>query len=677
MGISNSKKDFTYAVPVNEDQKTLGETIVFRNEHSIGVDLFSKYSRFDLQTSLKPRFDDFPNEKAFARRKVDPATKTVTSEIEWFTNGQIRFKYEAIGSGLIELNMVPKISEWNNMTFNFVGVYSKNNLEYVMLDLACIFYAFTIVPIYDTLGEEATLFAFDQTKMSTCFLTFNHLSNILKLKEETKRFEFLKFLVIMDPLNITEDLTAKTESLGIRLITIDQLMEAGMKNPKPYRKVTSDTVYAFSYTSGTTGEPKGAMISHSNMGSTCAAIDHVVKPRPKEVYLSYLPLAHIMERVLLAYAMSRNYTVCMFNGDVLKLKEDLALFKPHLFASVPRLYNKFYDAIQAQFAQKSGLVKCLINKGVASKLNYLQNGVHYQHSIYDRLVFNKVKNVLGGNVRMAVTGSAPITGEVLDFLKIAFCCPILEAYGQTEGTALEFVTHENDPATGHVGGPAITVEFKLVDIPEMNYTSNDVDANGNPTPRGEIWVRGPGIISGYYKAEEKNLETFTKDGWMKSGDVGMLVYPEKRLRIIDRKKNIFKLAQGEYIAPEKLENIYRLAHPSISGCYVYGDSLKSCLVAVLNVEKPALEKLAAEIGVQDEPGTPLCNNPKVKEKYIEMMNDLAKKKKLNPLERVKDLIIETKTFQELGLLTEAMKIKRLDIRKHYQTNLDELYKKLI
>ena len=242
MGISNSKKSFTYAVPVNEGQKTIGETIVYRNEHSIGVDLNSKYSQSDLQTLLKPRFDDFPNDKTFAKRKVDPATKTVTNEIEWFTNSQIRFKFEAIGSGLIEMNLVPKISEWNNMTFNFVGVYSKNNLEYVMLDLACIFYGFTIVPIYDTLGEEATLFAFDQTKMSTCFLTFNHVSNILKLKEETKGFEFLKYLVIMDTLNIIEDLTAKADRLGIRLLTIEQVMEAGTKNPKPYRKVTSETI---------------------------------------------------------------------------------------------------------------------------------------------------------------------------------------------------------------------------------------------------------------------------------------------------------------------------------------------------------------------------------------------------------------------------------------------------
>ena len=677
MGICSSKKTFTYAVPVSENPESSGETVIYRNADSIGIDLYKKYGGHDLQQLISPRFENNPNAQGFVRRRLNPATKAVTEELEYFTNDAIRQKYEALGSGLLEMNLVPKISEWHNMSFNFIGVYSKNNLEYIILDLSCIFYGFTIVPIYDTLGEEATLFAFNQTRMSTCFLTANHVPNILKLKSEKKSFEYLRYLIVMDSINYTSDLASKAEAAGIKLLTIDEVYEVGSKNKKPYTKVSTDTIYAFSYTSGTTGEPKGAMISHGNMASTIAAANKVMQPRPNEGYLSYLPLAHIMERVIIAFCLTFNVRICIYNGDVLRLKEDLALYKPEIFASVPRLFNKFYDVIKSQFDAKTGLVKTLINRATASKLNYLHSGTCYTHSIYDRLVFNKVKAVLGGNVRVAVTGSAPIAPEVIDFLKIAFCCPILEAYGQTEGTALEFNTNEFDSETGHVGGPAVSTEFKLVDIPEMNYTSKDVDAQGLQNPRGEIWVRGPGVIPGYYKADDKNAETFTPDGWLKSGDVGMLVYPQMRLKIIDRKKNIFKLAQGEYIAPEKLENIYKLAHPSIAGVYVYGDSLKSCLIGIINVEKTALEKFAEELAVTAEPGTPLEKNQKIKDKYIELMNELAKQKKLNPLERLKDILIETKTFQELGLLTEAMKIKRIDIRQYYQSDLDLLYKKLI
>ena len=238
------------------------------------------------------------------------------------------------------------------------------------------------------------------------------------------------------------------------------------------------------------------------------------------------------------------------------------------------------------------------------------------------------------------------------------------------------ITNQHDPDAGHVGGPAIIAEYKLVDIPELNYTSKDKDAQGNPTPRGEIWVRGPGVIPGYYKGDQQNEETFTKDGWLKSGDVGMIFSDKSRMKIIDRKKNIFKLSQGEYIAPEKLENSYRLAHLSISAIYVYGDSFKSCLVGILNVERPALEKFANEFNIPRDEGR-LEDNKELKKRYIELIDAIAKAKKFTSLEKLKDIYIETKTFQELGLLTEAMKIKRVDIRKYYQNVLDDMYKNLV
>lgn len=191
-----------------------------------------------------------------------------------------------------------------------------------------------------------------------------------------------------------------------------------------------------------------------------------------------------------------------------------------------------------------------------------------------------------------LTGSAPISPQVLDHLKVLFQCPIIEAYGQTEGTGLEFTTRADDPTSSHVGGPVPQNEFKLVDVPELDYFSTDKDSNGEPCPRGEIWIRGPNVIPGYYLMDEKNKETFTEDGWMRSGDIAKLLLPEGKLMIIDRKKNIFKLSQGEYIAPEKLENAYLNASPAIADIFVYGDSLKSCLVGVLMVDPAELKKIA-------------------------------------------------------------------------------------
>jgi len=157
--------------------------------------------------------------------------------------------------------------------------------------------------------------------------------------------------------------------------------------------------------------------------------------------------------------------------------------------------------------------------------------------------------LIGGNVRIMVTGSAPINPDVLSFLKVCFCSPIHEGYGQTESSAASCLTSAFDPEAGHVGGPLSCIRIRLRDIPEMQYLSTD------PNPRGEICYQGNSIFHGYFKNEEKTKEALSEDRWLASGDVGM-VFPNGSIKIIDRAKNIFKLAQGEYIAPEKLENVY-------------------------------------------------------------------------------------------------------------------------
>lgn len=164
------------------------------------------------------------------------------------------------------------------------------------------------------------------------------------------------------------------------------------------------------------------------------------------------------------------------------------------------------------------------------------------------MIFNKVKDILGGRVRIMITGSAPIAAEVLEFLKVSFCCNICEGYGMTESCAGSAITFPTDPETGHVGGPLQCCKFKLRDIPEMGYLHT------NDPPKGEVCMWGPSITKGYFKNPEKTAEAFHGE-WLLTGDVGM-VLPNGAIKIVDRAKNIFKLSQGEYIAPEKLENIY-------------------------------------------------------------------------------------------------------------------------
>lgn len=257
-----------------------------------------------------------------------------------------------------------------------------------------------------------------------------------------------------------------------------------------------------------------------------------------------------------------------YAGNTLKLTEDIGLLAPTLFPSVPRLYNKIYGKIKDGMNAATGIKAWLVKKAVNSKMTDLKNGKGFKHAFYDKIVFKKMKALLGGKIRLMITGSAPIAGDVLDFLKICFSAPICEGYGMTETCAGSVITFSNDPMTGIVGGPLQNVKIKLRDIPEMNYFSEGTDSD--PTPKGEVMIWGPSIMSGYFKNPEKTAESFL-DGWLLSGDVGC-VFPNGAIKIIDRAKNIFKLSQGEYIAPEKLENVY-VKSQFVAQIWIHGDSL--------------------------------------------------------------------------------------------------------
>lgn len=192
-------------------------------------------------------------------------------------------------------------------------------------------------------------------------------------------------------------------------------------------------------------------------------------------------------------------------------------------------------------------------------------------------MFKDIRNLTGGQVRIMITGSAPIAGEILTFLKAVFGCPLLEGFGQTETSAPASLTFAEDPTAGHVGGPINCVKFRLKDIPEMSYFATDEN------PRGELCVKGPSVFKSYFKSPEKTKEVFDEDGWLRTGDVAM-VLPSGAIKIIDRAKNIFKLSQGEYIAPEKLENMY-IQSPFIQQIFVHGDSFQSYIVAIAVAEQ--------------------------------------------------------------------------------------------
>jgi len=267
-----------------------------------------------------------------------------------------------------------------------------------------------------------------------------------------------------------------------------------------------------------------------------------------------------------------------------------------------------------------------------------------------------------------VSASAPIDKDVLDFLKICFCCQISEAYGLTESSGAATTTSVDDKLTGHVGGPVEAVKIRLKDLPEMRYLSTD-----KPYPRGEICMLGPCIFHGYYKRPDKTAECFDAEGWFQTGDVGM-IYPNGSIKIIDRSKHIFKLSQGEYIAPEKIEQVLTLSQ-MIAQCFIYGDSLKNSTVCIVVPEEAWVRKWAETRGL---PATQslqdLCQNGELRQVIANEMQRLAVEKKLSSLERPREFTLWHELCSvENNLLTSTFKMKRAVAKDHFMPQITAMY----
>jgi len=396
---------------------------------------------------------------------------------------------------------------------------------------------------------------------------------------------------------------------------------------------------------------------------------------PTDSHISFLPLAHMFERIAQANNYANGVAVGFSRGNPLLLVPDIQELKPTVFVGVPRLYNRLYDKINAGINTSGSVKKLLFQTAYNAKKGNLVDHGSVDHRVWDKVVFAKIRAQLGGRVRLFVTGSAPIAVPVLQFLRICFSCNVVEGYGQTEASAACSLTNRQDVnASGHVGSPLACNEIKLVDVPEMNYRSTDT-VKGVPYPRGEVWVRGANVFSGYYKDPANTTEALTQDNWLRTGDIGLWT-PENNLKIIDRKKNIFKLSQGEYIAPEKIENVY-VGNRFIAQIFVYGDSLQSTLVAIVVPDEEELKTWAKQNKIEFSDFKSLVNHHAVEPMLSSEMQATGVKGQLRGFEHVKAIHVTHELFSiENGILTPTMKLKRNEAKKRYQSEIDTLYKKI-
>ncbi|XP_036052448.1 long-chain-fatty-acid--CoA ligase 6 isoform X4 [Onychomys torridus] len=575
---------------------------------------------------------------------------------QWLSYQEVANRAEFLGSGLLQHDC--KVG-----TEQFIGVFAQNRPEWIIAELACYTYSMVVVPLYDTLGPGAIRYIINTADICTVIVDKPQKAILLLEHVERKETPGLKLIILMEPFD--DALKERGQKCGVNIKSMQAIEDCGQENHKAPVPPRPDDLSIVCFTSGTTGNPKGAMLTHGNVVADFSGFlkvtEKVIFPRQDDVLISFLPLAHMFERVIQSVVYCHGGRVGFFQGDIRLLSDDMKALRPTIFPVVPRLLNRMYDKIFHQ--ADTSLKRWLLEFAARRKQAEVRSGVIRNNSIWDELFFSKIQASLGGHVRMIVTGAAPASPTVLGFLRAALGCQVYEGYGQTECTAGCTFTTPGDWTSGHVGAPLPCNHIKLVDAEELNYWTSKGE--------GEICVKGPNVFKGYLKDEDRTKEALDSDGWLHTGDIGKWL-PEGTLKIIDRKKHIFKLAQGEYVAPEKIENIYIRSEP-VAQIYVHGDSLKAFLVGIIVPDPEVMPSWAHKKGIR---GTyqELCTNQELKKAILDDMVELGKKSGLHSFEQVKAIYIHCDMFSvQNGLLTPTLKAKRPELREYFKKQIEELY----
>ncbi|KAJ4716431.1 Long chain acyl-CoA synthetase [Melia azedarach] len=548
------------------------------------------------------------------------------------------------------------------------GIYGSNCPEWIIAMEACNSQAITYVPLYDTLGANAVEFIINHAEVSVAFVQENKLPAILSCLPRCS--SCLKTIVSFA--NVSSTQKEEAQELRVSCFSWEEFLRLGSLDCElpPKRKTDICTIM---YTSGTTGEPKGVVLTNQAIMAEVLSIDQLFVLTGKvcsgeDTYFSFLPLAHVYDQIMETHCIYKGCSIGFWRGDVRYLMEDIQELKPTMFSGVPRVYDRMYTGISSKISSGSALSKKLFECAYNYKLGYMKMGLPQDKAAprLDSIIFSKIRQAFGGRLQVMLSGAAPLPSHVEEFFRVTSGAPLTQGYGLTESCGGCFTSLANVfPMMGTVGVPITTIEARLESVPEMGY-----DALSS-VPRGEILLRGNTLFSGYYKRPDLTEEVIV-DGWFHTGDIGEW-QTDGAMKIIDRKKNIFKLSQGEYVAVESIENIY-LQCPLIASIWVYGNSFESFLVAVVVPDRKALEDRAVNNLHEAVDFKSLCENPKAKKYILDALNSTAQKHKLRGFEMLKAVHLEPTPFDmERDLITPTFKLKRPQLLKYYKDQIDQLY----
>lgn len=598
-----------------------------------------------------------PRNKCLGYRPWNPNTKTWENKFVWSTYAEVAERRKNYGAGIVEIHQRIGVKEDKYA----VGIWAQNRPEWQITELALLSQSLWPVSLYETLGPEATEYIINHSGLVSVACSLPHIPALLKL---APRVPSLKIIISLDPLDAGEMnghsklslLNAAAAQVGVQIFSMQDVEAIGARSGRPMRPPKAEDVLTINYTSGTTGNPKGVLITHAQGVAGISAARSNQTILPGDVHLSYLPLAHIYGRMADQTALATGASIGYFHGDIATLVEDIKLLRPTGLMSVPRLFNRINSSIQAATIEQEGFKGALSRRVIDAKKASMalpQGKATNKHFLYDKIWTPKVLKGVGlTRARTMVSGSAQLDPDVHVFLRAAFGNNFVQGFGMTETYAVGTVQLPGDFTTGNIGPPCPSVELCIESVPDYEYTVQD-----KPHPRGELLMRGPIIFKEYYRNPEETAKAIEADGWFHTGDI-VEVDSMGRFKIIDRKKNVLKLAQGEYISPERIENVYLGSSNLISMAYVHGDPKESSLVGIFGIDPVNFAPYASKIlkqNISPEDKAALkvaANDPRVKANFLKLLDKIGTSHKFNSFEKVRNVYFDIEPFTvENELLT--------------------------
>jgi long-chain acyl-CoA synthetase len=645
----------------NNILKTSGLTHIHTIQHSIYKTIPELFIQSCKQFKDKQALG---YRETLKKKQINNIYKFRLGKYNWINYETLFIQAKSFGCGIRNIcNLKQK---------NKIVLYANTKKEWFIASNGCLLQNYTVVTCYANLGIDALVYSLVQTKSKIIIIDDHQKDIIAKIKSRCKH---LKYVIII-PNSLSNTQYIDQNSIGLQCYMFQEIINYG-ENTNIISLPSENNIAFIMYTSGSTGDPKGIKISHKNLIVSIYGIQERVMLTEKDIYLAYLPLAHILE-LLAEYLCIYNgakigygtpHTLTNKSNKVMKnTKGDATKLNPTVIAFVPIILDKIRFSIEHKIEKSPNYIKKIFREVYDKKHKYLIENKTLKNYNEQNGILNIIKKCLGTNLRSILSGGASLNTETKQFFNICFDINILEGYGLTEtcgSGCISCVDHFNHNT---VGPPLINNYIRLIDWKKGKYMVND--------KKGEILIGGDNVTCGYYKNKEqtkKNFYIMNGIHWFKTGDIGQ-IHPNGTLEIIDRKIDIIKMSSGEYLSYSKVENIIKESK-YVENCMFYVNKEYSdqplCVISVTDSEGKLspITNLTKETKETKETKTlkDLCQDKNIIEIVKKSLDELCKKKSLKIFETPKQYkLSEIQWTVENNMVTSTFKIKRKNIIKYYE-----------